>query len=145
MQQPLITALALGAFLTGFAPAANPTTDIIGPWKVAAAGVPNAKQQLLDRAKRTSPALFEQLEANPGVVDQLVGAIYNYKADGTLEITTPQSTQTSKWRLSADKHFVLRTRADGTETKDSIVSVSAKQLVLAALPLRLPVVYERPK
>ncbi|WP_375448373.1 hypothetical protein [uncultured Fibrella sp.] len=144
MHKLLLTALTLGTLLTSFTPVADPATDILGPWKVAADGLPNAKKQLIERLKGTNPEIVEQLEANPGMAEQLIESfIYDYKADGTLNITTAQGPQTNKWRFSDDKCVIIRTRSNSTEVQDSVISISPKQLVLATLPLRLPVTYER--
>ena len=67
--------------------------------------------------------------------------VYEYKSDGTLEITTPQGPQTIKWSISSDNKYLLKTTADGRNAKDSIIDINKQKVVLYDLDSKVQVTY----
>ncbi len=127
-----ITSLLFAVFmLSAFTIKGDPEKDILGKWKVDDASVGSAKKAMIERVRKINAEQAEQMAGFEGLDDIIKGLVYEYKADGTLDVSAPQGSQSMKWAISADHKYLSRTREDGTSSKDSIISIKPERLIFA--------------
>lgn len=108
----------------------GPEKDIVRKWKPEENSIAVFRKMLIERTRKANPDMADQLEAAGDQLNPLVASItYEYKADGTTEIMSPQGPQKGTWKIVDDK-YVVRVNGAGKETKDSIVSITSKEMKL---------------
>lgn len=102
------------------------TRHIVKVWKYNEESIEPAAKVVLERLKKTNPDATAQLtvEMLKPMVAQLT---FEYKADNTYTVVTPQGENTGKWSLSDDKKtFKTISDMDGAETKRTITAINEK-------------------
>ena len=138
-----ISKLMISFFLlTAFTVAGDFSKDIIGKWKIDDASVATARTNMIAKVRKISPEQADQMEAYGEQLDMLIKSItFEYKTDGTLEISTPQGPQSIKWSISADNKYLVKVGPDGTESKDSIIDIKKEKVTLFDLTTKSKVDY----
>lgn len=110
--------------------------DVVGKWKYDEASYPAARKVLIERVRKQSPEQAEQIEAAGDQVDQIFTMLtFEYKADGTYEIATPQGPQGGKWKITTDGKYLERqsSMTGAPAVKDSIIEIKADRLKIMDL------------
>jgi hypothetical protein len=109
----------------------EPEKDIIGKWKVDAASLPKAVDATINKMKETNPGKEEEIEEQRAALGLMISSlVYEYKADNTYEVTTPQGVQKGKWSIGNNGKMLLIERANGNKRTDAIVELSAARMIL---------------
>jgi hypothetical protein len=138
----IIVTLVLFVAATAFTKLGDPQKDIVRKWKADESAIPVFKKIMIERYRKISPETAEQMEAAGDQLNGIIASIeYDYQADGSLEISTPQGLQKSTWKISDDKKYLTKVNAMGKETKDSIISITPEKMKLYVYEVKDTTVY----
>lgn len=127
----LVLSLALFIGASAFTVVGDPAKDIVGKWKYSETSYAAAKKVLIERTRKVSPEVAEQIEAAGDEIFQLFPMLtFEYNANGKYEFTTPQGPQGGDWKISEDGKYLIRTNSQGIQRKDSIMEVTPQKLKL---------------
>ncbi len=138
----VIFTLILFVATTAFTKLGDPQKDIVRKWKADESAVGVFKKIMIERVRKMSPEAAGQMEAaGDGLNDLITSIEYDYQADGTLEVATPQGPQKSTWKISDDKKYLIKVNPMGKETKDSIISITPEKMKLFVYEVKDTTVY----
>jgi len=144
MKKIILAFVVLFIGTTAFVTQQNRNTLILGKWKVDDGNINNFITAQIENTRKTSPERAEQMEQNLDMMQQMVASlIFEYKADGVVELTSPQGTQEVKWKLNEQQTKLIITRPNGTERVDSILELSATKFKVLQGERRDTIVYIR--
>jgi hypothetical protein len=99
----------------------------------------------MENTRKQSPERAEQMEQNLDMMQQMVTAlVFEFKANNTIELSSPQGTQEVQWKLSSNQQNLIITRPNGTERVDSILELSASRFKVLQGERRDTIIYVRP-
>lgn len=129
MKKMPILALAVILLCSAFTVLNEPSKDILGIWKIDESSVVPVTRSIIAVTKKTNPDLAAQLEGQEDVVKDLVRTMtFEYKADNTYAITTPQGPQNGKWTFVENNKYLLISREGRPDRKDSVLEISSTRL-----------------
>lgn len=142
----ITTVLLLVLFCTtAFTAQENRSTLILGKWKVADENINAFVTAQIENARKKSPESAQQMEQNLDMMQQMVASlVFEYKANNTIELTTPQGNQEVQWKLSSNQQNLIIIRPNGTERVDSILELSASKFKVLQGERRDTIIYVRP-
>jgi hypothetical protein len=123
----------------------NRSTLVLGKWKVADENINAFVTAQIENTRKQSPERAEQMEQNLDMMQQMVTAlVFEFKANNTIELSSPQGTQEVQWKLSSNQQNLIITRPNGTERMDSILELSASRFKVLQGERRDTIIYVRP-
>jgi hypothetical protein len=109
----------------------TPEKDIVGKWKVDAASLPKAVEATINKMKETNPGQEDAIEEQRAALGLMISSlVYDYKADNSYEVTTPQGIQKGKWSIGNNGKQLQIERANGNKRMDEIIELSATRMIL---------------
>jgi hypothetical protein len=131
MKKILFFSVAALTFFSAFTSFSDPSKDILGSWKIDEGSIENVTTSIIAFTSKSNPDLAAQLEEQKeGVKDMVRSMAFEYKADNTYEIQTPQGPQTGKWSFEEDNKILVVTRTGKPDRKDKVLEISATRLRL---------------
>jgi len=108
-----------------------PEKVIVGKWKVSDSSLASAVQATVNFIKQNNPDQADAIEEQTAALGLMISSlVYEYKADNSYEVTTPQGIQKGKWSIGSNGKHLIVERANGNKRVDSIVSLSATRMIL---------------
>jgi outer membrane lipoprotein-sorting protein len=124
------SALAL-VFCSAFTLFSEPSKDILGSWKIDEGSIENVTTSIIALTSKSNPDLAAQLEEQKESVKDMVRSMaFEYKADNTYQIQTPQGPQSGKWSFEDDNKILVVTRTGKPDRKDKVLEISSTRLRL---------------
>lgn len=131
MKKILVFSAVLVIICSSFTVLADPTKDIIGKWKIDQASIGGVAKSIINATKKSNPDKAQQLEEHIEMLNQILESMeFEYKADNTYEIQTPQGPQQGRWLFSADGTQLTVTRDGKPDRKDIVLEISPNRLKL---------------
>jgi hypothetical protein len=126
----LFTALAF-TLCSAFTLLNEPSKDIIGKWKIDESSITSTTLSIIAVTRKSNPELADQLDGQLDMVKDMVREMsFEYKADNSYEITTPQGPQFGKWAFSSDNKYLIINRVGKPERKDLVLEITSDRLKL---------------
>ncbi len=145
MKKILFFSFALISFCSAFTIVSDPSKDILGIWKVDESSVDVVTNSIITSATKSNPALAEQLEEQKDAIKDMVRTMtFEYKADSTYEIQTPQGPQGGKWVFTENNKYLLVIRPGKPDRKDSVMEISSTRLRIINSERKDTTLYIRP-
>ncbi len=145
MKKILFLSIALITFCSAFTIVSDPSKDILGIWKVDESSVDVVTNSIITSATKSNPALAEQLEEQKDAIKDMVRTMtFEYKADSTYEIQTPQGPQGGKWVFTENNKYLLVIRPGKPDRKDSVMEISSTRLRIINSERKDTTLYIRP-
>jgi hypothetical protein len=131
MKKILVFSIAVITLCSSFTTLSEPSNDILGTWKIDEGSIENVTSSIIALTSKSNPDLAAQLEEQKeGVNDMVRSMAFEYKADNTYEIQTPQGPQAGKWAFEDYNKFLVVTRNGKPDRKDKVIEISATRLRL---------------
>jgi hypothetical protein len=131
MKKILLLSLTIVTLFSAFTVLSDPSKDILGQWKIAEESVDGVTNAVITLTAKSNPAMAAQLEEQKEVVKDMVRNMeFEYKADSTYEIQTPQGPQRGKWTFIQNNKYLLISRDGKPDRKDSVLEISLTRLRL---------------
>jgi hypothetical protein len=131
MKKILFLSLVIVTLFSGFTLLTDPSKDILGKWKIDEGSIDGVTSTVIALAGKTNPDLAAQLEEQKDAVKDMVRNMsFEYRADNTYEIQTPQGPQVGKWTFAENNKYLLISRAGKPDRRDSVLEISPSRLRL---------------
>lgn len=131
MKNLILLCTVLFVVTTAFTNSADPSRDILGKWKIDESSIDGVTQSIIMVTAKTNPDLAEQLEVQLDAVKDMVRNMsFEYRADSTYEIQTPQGPQSGKWSFVDNNKYLLVSRPGKADRKDNVLEITATHLRL---------------
>jgi len=145
MKKIIFAATILFLTASAFTMIGEPEKDLLGKWRIDDAYINTFVTAQIESRRKVNPEQAEQMEQNMEMMVQTVGSlVFEYKADNTIDLTTPQGVQNVKYRLVNSNRNLIIIRPDGTERKDSILELSPVKFKVLQGERKDTIVYIRP-
>jgi hypothetical protein len=131
MKKIILSIAILCSTLSSFGQTTGSQKKLIGKWAIEEGSKQHYFNNLITNTKKSNPAAAAQMETNKeGILQLLNDYTFDYKADGTLEVLTPQGPQLIKWKLVDNNTTIETVRTNGTTKNEKIIELSATKLKL---------------
>lgn len=131
MKKVILFTTAAIAICSAFTILTDPSKDIIGKWKIDESSINSTTESIISVTRKNNPEVADQLEGQLDLVKDMVREMtFEYKADNSYEITTPQGPQFGKWAFSVDNKYLLINRDAKPERKDVVLEITPARLKL---------------
>ena len=145
MKKILFLSVAIVALFSAFTVLPDPSKDILGKWKIDERSIDGVTSTVIALAGRTNPDMAAQLEEQIDAVKDMVRNMsFEYKADNTYEIQTPQGPQVGKWNFAENNKYLMISRIGKPDRKDSVLEISPNHLRLINTERGDTTLYVRP-
>jgi hypothetical protein len=131
MKKILFLSVAIVTLFSAFTVLTDPSKDILGKWKIDEGSIDGVTSSIITLTGKINPDLATQLEEQKDAVKDMVRNMsFEYRADNTYEIQTPQGPQAGKWIFAENNKYLLISRAGKPDRKDSVLEISPTRLRL---------------
>ena len=126
----MLTAV-LALVFSSFTLPGDPAKDITGKWKIDESSIDGVAKAIINATQKTNPERVQQLEEHMDMLNQLIaGMEFEYHADSTYVIQTPQGPQAGKWYFDAAGQHLTITRNGKPDRSDVVLEISSTRLKL---------------
>lgn len=120
------SALLIILCCTAFTVLNEPEKDILGQWRIDESVLDKTTSAIIEFARKTNPEMAAQMDERYELVKEMIGgSIFEYKADHTYEITTPQGPQVGTWSFEENFKLLKHTREGRPDRTDKVIEISA--------------------
>jgi hypothetical protein len=145
MKKVLLLSFTAIICCTAFTVLSDPSKDILGTWKIDESSVEAVTGSIISAAGKSNPDMAAQLEEQKDAVKEMVrNMTFEYKADNTYEIQTPQGPQGGKWAFAENNKYLVVSRPGKPDRKDSVLEATATRLRLINKERRDTTLFTRP-
>ncbi len=115
---------------TAFTIINDPEKDIAGQWRIDDSVLDKTTATIIEATRKTNPDMAAQMDLQFEAVKDMIGQmIFDYNADHTYEISTPQGPQKGKWSFIDNNKYLLHVRDGRPDRKDKVLEISATKLL----------------
>ncbi|MFZ1786049.1 MAG: hypothetical protein WAU23_12670 [Ferruginibacter sp.] len=131
MKKAIFFTTLIITFCTAFTLLHEPEKDIIGQWRIDDSSLEKTTNAIIEFTRKSNPDMAAQMDERYEMVKDMIGGMsFEYKADHTYEIVTPQGPQKGKWSFLDENKFLLYTREGRPDRKDEVLEITASRLRL---------------